>query len=184
MLVGLHAWLLPSPEPQRHRPRSRHDVHRLDRRDRPLHRRPVRRPDQPHSDGLARRRARPPLRRPLHLGQRPRPRPGGHNEAPSPVAYLLGGLAGCAVAFLANTLAPQFGVEIEEASATARCVNDLAGVLGVEGTDPALTGIAVEIRVSSPSPPQRVAAMQEAWLQRCPVYLALRDANPVDVTFT
>ena len=29
---------------------------------------------------------------------------GGHNEAPSPVAYLLGGLAGCAVAFLANTL--------------------------------------------------------------------------------
>ena len=64
---------------------------------------------------------------------------GGHNEAPSPVAYLLGGLAGCAVAFLANTLAPQFGVEIEEASAIARCVNDLAGVLGVEGTDPALT---------------------------------------------
>jgi hypothetical protein len=74
---------------------------------------------------------------------------GGHNEAPSPVAYLLGGLAGCAVAFLANTLAPQFGVEIEEASATARCVNDLAGVLGVEGTDQALTGIAVEIPVSA-----------------------------------
>lgn len=108
---------------------------------------------------------------------------GGHNEAPSPVAYLLGGLAGCAVAFLANTLAPQFGVEIEEASATARCINDLAGVLGVEGTDPALSGIAVEIRVSSPSPAERVAAMQEAWLQRCPVYLALRDANPIDVTF-
>jgi uncharacterized OsmC-like protein len=109
---------------------------------------------------------------------------GGHNEAPSPVAYLLGALAGCGVAFLADTLAPQFGVEIEEATATARCGNDLAGLLGVAGADPTLKGIAITISVSSPSPQDRVAAMQEAWLQRCPVYLALRDANPVDVTFT
>jgi hypothetical protein len=29
-----------------------------------------------------------------------------------------------------------------------------------------------------------VTAMQEAWLARCPVYLALRDANPIDVSFT
>ncbi len=47
---------------------------------------------------------------------------GGYNEAPSPVAYLL----------------------------------------GVDGTDPALSEISVEIPVSSPSPSGRVAAMQEA----------------------
>ena len=38
---------------------------------------------------------------------------GGGNLSPSPTAYLLGALAGCAVAFLRDTLAPQFGVEIE-----------------------------------------------------------------------
>lgn len=112
------------------------------------------------------------------------PAVGGHNEAPSPTAYLLGALAGCAVAFLAGTLAPQFGVEIDDATATARCSSDLAGLLGVDGADPALQGISIEVGVSSSSPPERVAAMQEAWRQRCPVYLALRDPNPVDVTFT
>src|SRR5215213_4021531 len=49
------------------------------------------------------------------------PTVGGHNEAPSPTAYLLGALAGCAVAFVASTLVPQFDVEIEELSATASC---------------------------------------------------------------
>ena len=38
---------------------------------------------------------------------------GGTNQAPSPTAYLLGALAGCGVAFLNDTLAPQFGVRID-----------------------------------------------------------------------
>jgi uncharacterized OsmC-like protein len=109
---------------------------------------------------------------------------GGRNEAPSPTAYLLGALAGCAVAFLSETLAPQFGVDLDEVSATASCGTNMAGLLGVEGADPRIDGIAVEIRISSSSPADRVSAMQEAWLQRCPIYLALRDANPVDVSFS
>ncbi|MFH5823710.1 OsmC family protein [Georgenia sp. AZ-5] len=39
---------------------------------------------------------------------------GGQNQSPSPTAYLLGALAGCAVAFINDTLAPQFDVEITE----------------------------------------------------------------------
>jgi uncharacterized OsmC-like protein len=111
------------------------------------------------------------------------PAVGGHNEAPSPTAYLLGAVAGCAVAFIAATLAPQFDVEIDELSATARCNSDLAGLLGIEGADPRLRGIALDIRITSSSPQDRVSALKEAWLQRCPVYLALRDANPVEVSF-
>jgi hypothetical protein len=42
---------------------------------------------------------------------------GGENLAPSPTAYLLGALAGCAVAFLHDTLAPGFAVQI----ASMRC---------------------------------------------------------------
>ena len=35
---------------------------------------------------------------------------GGTNEAPSPTALLLSALAGCAVVFIRDTLAPQLGV--------------------------------------------------------------------------
>ena len=45
---------------------------------------------------------------------------GGENLAPSPTAYLLGALAGCAVAFLHDTLAPQFDVEIADVTAVAK----------------------------------------------------------------
>jgi uncharacterized OsmC-like protein len=37
---------------------------------------------------------------------------GGANEAPSPTALLLSALAGCAVVFIRDTLAPQLGVTV------------------------------------------------------------------------
>lgn len=109
---------------------------------------------------------------------------GGRNESPSPTAYLLGALAGCAVEFIKDTLAPQFDVEITELSATASCNTSLAGLLGVEGAGPDLQQLRIEIKVTSTSPADRVEAMQQAWLQRCPVYLALRNPNDVEVNFT
>lgn len=112
------------------------------------------------------------------------PAVGGTNQSPSPTAYLLGALAGCGVAFIRDTLAPQFDVELTDLSATAGCSADLGGLLGVPGTRSELGDIRIEIRISSPSPADRVAAMRQAWLDRCPIYLALRDANSVDVTFT
>ena len=107
---------------------------------------------------------------------------GGGNQAPSPTAYLLGALAGCAVAFLNDTLAPQFEVEVEHVTATARCTADLAGLLGVDRVRPDLQDVAIEIEITSPSPDDRVQAMQQAWLERCPVYLSL--VRPVDVAVT
>src|SRR5213592_3618996 len=74
---------------------------------------------------------------------------GGTNLAPSPTAYLLGALAGCGVAFLADTLAPEFGVTIEAITATARCKSDLAGLVGVERARPELTDIELEIDVTT-----------------------------------
>ena len=109
---------------------------------------------------------------------------GGSNASPSPTAYLLGALAGCAVAFIHDTLAPQFAVDLTELSATAGCTTSLAGLLGVEGTAPDLQQLRIDITVSSTSPPEQVEAMQQAWLARCPVYLALRNPSDVEVTFT
>lgn len=111
------------------------------------------------------------------------PAVGGENLAPSPTAYLLGALAGCGVIFLRDTLAPQFEVTIDAIEATATCRADLAGLLGVEGADPALDGIALTVRLSSPDPAERVDAMLAAWRERCPIYLALQQANVINLDF-
>jgi uncharacterized OsmC-like protein len=104
---------------------------------------------------------------------------GGENLAPSPTAYLLGALAGCAVAFLSDTLAPQFGVEIHDVTAIASAASDLRGLLAIDGAAPDLTDLALDIRVVTDSPEDRTAAMLEAWEQRCPIYLALLKPNSI-----
>ncbi len=107
---------------------------------------------------------------------------GGGNQAPSPSAYLLGALAGCAVAFVNDTLAPEFDVTIDDLTATASCRSDLAGLVGVPGADPRIQGLSLTIAITSPSPADRVAALEQAWQERCPIYLALLEAVPVELT--
>jgi uncharacterized OsmC-like protein len=108
---------------------------------------------------------------------------GGTNRAPSPTSYLLGALAGCAVTFIHDTLAPQLGVRLADVNATARCRSDVRGLLGMADTDPRLTGLTVEITVESVDSPERLDALRRAWLQRCPIYLALLDPAHVEVTW-
>ena len=107
---------------------------------------------------------------------------GGENLAPSPTAYLLGALAGCAVAFLRDTLAPQFEVEIDDITAVASAASDLRGLLAIDDAAPDLADLALDIRLVSGSPADRTAAMLEAWKQRCPIYLAL--LKPASIALT
>jgi uncharacterized OsmC-like protein len=109
---------------------------------------------------------------------------GGTNQAPSPTAYLLGALAGCGVAFLNDTLAPEFDVTIRGITAVARCKADLAGLLGIDGSIPDLTDLEVVITVDTPDPESKTAAMLAAWRERCPIYLVLAKSNDVAVRFT
>jgi uncharacterized OsmC-like protein len=109
---------------------------------------------------------------------------GGENLAPSPTAYLLGALAGCAVAFLHDTLAPRFDVQIDDVTAVAKCSTDQRGLLGLDGVAPDLADLALEIRVSSTSPEDRVEAMLAAWRERCPIYLALLKPQSIALTTT
>jgi uncharacterized OsmC-like protein len=109
---------------------------------------------------------------------------GGSNRGPSPTLYLLGALAGSAVAFVHDTFAPQLGVRLKDVTATARCRSDLRGLLGVNGADPRLTGVTVEIAVDSSDSPERIEVLRRAWLQRCPIYLALLNPVPVEVIWT
>lgn len=104
---------------------------------------------------------------------------GGTNLAPSPTAYLLGALAACGVVFLNDTLAPEFGVTVRGITAVASCRADLAGLVGIEGALPDLTGIEIEITVDTPDPASTTGPMFDAWERRCPIDLALRNPNAV-----
>lgn len=109
---------------------------------------------------------------------------GGDNLAPSPTAYLLGALAGCAVVFVRDTLAPQLGLHLDDVNAVARCVADARGLLGMDGAVPDLGDIAVDIRVVSSEPAERLQLLFDLWQERCPIYLALLKPMPVHATFT
>jgi uncharacterized OsmC-like protein len=109
---------------------------------------------------------------------------GGQSLAPSPTAYLLGALAGCGVAFIHDTLAPQFGVAIDDVTAVVRCASDARGLIGLDGVAPDIEDLELEIRVASGSPADRVDAMLAAWTERCPIYLALIKPQSIALTFT
>ena len=102
---------------------------------------------------------------------------GGTNEAPSPTALLLSALAGCAVVFMRDTLAPQLGVTIDAIEATAQCETD-AG-LGDGWWSPPMCVMSVSITIRSPEDEHAVRGVYQAWQERCPVYLAFTKALPV-----
>jgi uncharacterized OsmC-like protein len=106
---------------------------------------------------------------------------GGTNQAPSPTALLLSALAGCAVVFIRDTLAPQLGVRVDAVEATAQCEADARGLLGMSGAEPDLKNIRLDIRVQSPDDEGDVQKVYETWRERCPIYLALTRAMDVSL---
>ncbi len=107
---------------------------------------------------------------------------GGGNQAPSPTLLLLSALAGCAVVFVRDTLAPQLGVPVEAVEATARCATDARGLLGMAGALPDLQDIQLDLRVRSSAPEAALQQLFRAWEERCPIYLALTKGTPVALT--
>jgi hypothetical protein len=66
-------------------------------------------------------------------------------------------------------------------TAIARASSDARGLLAIDGVAPDLGDLALEIRVSSSSPDDRVEAMLAAWRERCPIYLALIKPQVIDL---
>jgi uncharacterized OsmC-like protein len=108
---------------------------------------------------------------------------GGTNQAPSPTALLLSALAGCAVVFVRDTLAPQLGMTVTAVEATVRCNTDARGLLGMDGAEPDLRDIGLDVSVASPDGEERLAELTRVWQERCPIYLALLKPNDVAVRF-
>lgn len=108
---------------------------------------------------------------------------GGTSAAASPTALLLGALAGCAVVFVRDVLAPQLGIRLDEVHARVTCETDARGLLGFEGVAPDLEAMHLEVTLSSPDGQEAVDRIAEVWKERCPIYLALMKPTPVDVSF-
>lgn len=108
---------------------------------------------------------------------------GGTNQAPSPTALLLSALAGCAVAFVQDTLAPQLGIRVEAVEATVRCETDARGLLGMDGAEPDLRDVTLDVSVDSPDGEAAIAEISRVWQERCPIYLALQKPTGVAVHF-
>jgi uncharacterized OsmC-like protein len=107
---------------------------------------------------------------------------GGTNQAPNPAALLLGSLAGCAVLFIKDTLAPQYDVAVEAVKATVSCTADGRGAFGFAESIPDLQDITVTIQIRSKENDEKVKQLYDAWLERCPVYLALIKSLHVGTT--
>jgi hypothetical protein len=83
-----------------------------------------------------------------------------------------------------DTLGPQLGIQIDDISAVARCSADARGLLGMPGADADLTGIELEIQISSPEPQERIDELRRVWEERCPIYLAITKPNDVALRLT
>lgn len=109
---------------------------------------------------------------------------GGENKAASPTAMLLGALAGCAAVFIRDTLAPQLGVRVDSVQVEVKCSADFRGLLGMPGAIPDLENLELDIHVESPESEDKVQALYHAWLDRCPVYLALTRSLSIKTAVT
>lgn len=109
---------------------------------------------------------------------------GGENKAASPTALLMGALAGCAAVFIRDTLAPQLGVRVDAVHAEVKCKADFRGLLGMPGAVPDLETLELNIQIQSPESEDKVQALYRAWLERCPVYLALTKPLSVKTAVT
>jgi uncharacterized OsmC-like protein len=107
---------------------------------------------------------------------------GGKNAFPSPTAYLLSALAGCAVVFIRDILAPQFGVQVESVSAVAQCEADFRGVVGFDNAIPDLVNLSVLVTIQSSDPESQVQKIFDVWKERCPILLALTKPQSVQTT--
>ncbi len=85
--------------------------------------------------------------------------------------------------FVRDTLAPPLGIHVDAAEASVCCETDARGLLGLDGAEPDLRRVSLEISVQSLDGEDAMARIAEVWQQRCPIYLALVKPTDVAVSF-
>lgn len=106
----------------------------------------------------------------------------GTDEGPTPVEFLLHGIAACLTAGLANIAAAR-GVELRSVTSTVEGRIDLQGILGI--SDEVRNGydsISVRFEIDSPAPREKVEAIVAQSQARSAVLDVLTNGTRVDVS--
>ncbi len=105
----------------------------------------------------------------------------GRDEGPTPVEYLLHGLAGCLTAGLANIAAAR-GIELTEVTSTVEGDIDLNGILGL---DPEVrngfSAVRVSFALKGDAPAEKLRALVEQSRARSAVFDVLTNGVPVSI---
>jgi uncharacterized OsmC-like protein len=108
----------------------------------------------------------------------------GADNGPTPVEFLLHGLASCLTAGLANIAAAR-GVTLHEVRSTVSGDIDLNGILGL---DPEVRNgyrhVTVDMSVKGDAPPEVLAGLVEQSKQRSAVYDVITNSVPVEINVT
>jgi uncharacterized OsmC-like protein len=105
----------------------------------------------------------------------------GADQGPTPVEYLLHGLAGCLTAGLANIAAAR-GVELTEVTSTVEGDIDLNGILGLDpDVRNGFSAIRVGFDVKGNAPAEKLEALVEQSRARSAVFDVLTNGVPVSI---
>jgi uncharacterized OsmC-like protein len=106
----------------------------------------------------------------------------GTDNAPTPVEFLLHGLAGCLTAGIANIAAAR-GVTLSEVQSTVEGNIDLRGILGLsKEVRNGYSDIRVTFSIKGDAPPETLRAIVEQSRARSAVFDVLTNGVPVEIT--
>jgi uncharacterized OsmC-like protein len=105
----------------------------------------------------------------------------GEDKAPTPVEFLLHGLAGCITAGIANIAAAR-GVTLTEVTSTVEGNIDLRGILGLsQDVRNGYQDVRITFTIKGDAPPEKLRAIVEQSKARSAVYDVLTNGVPVTV---
>jgi uncharacterized OsmC-like protein len=106
----------------------------------------------------------------------------GEDQAPTPVEYLLSGLAGCITAGIANIAAAR-GVTLDSVEAEVVGDIDLQGILGIsDEVRNGFSGIKATFRVEGDAPREKLEQIVEQARARSAVFDVLTKGVPVSIS--
>jgi uncharacterized OsmC-like protein len=106
----------------------------------------------------------------------------GEDRGPTPVEFLLHGLASCITSGIGNIAAAR-GVRLTSVESTIEGDIDLRGILGISDTvRNGYERIRINFEISGEAPPEKLRAIVEQARARSAVYDVLTNGVPVDVT--
>lgn len=106
----------------------------------------------------------------------------GSDQGPTPVEFLLHGLAACLTAGIGNISAAR-GVKLHSVESTVEGAIDLRGILGItDQVRNGYEGIRIHFKIAGDAPAEKLQAIVEQSRSRSAVYDVLTNGVPVDVT--